>query len=69
MVHIDSYQRNIGPLLLRLLSFQQIRMVEAEMLVPVGIAGLTRIAGFILRVALVVSLVILVEHLPAGADV
>ena len=38
-------------------------MVEAEMLVPVGIAGLTRIAGFILRVALVVSLVILVGHL------
>ena len=33
------------------------------MLVPVGIAGLTRIAGFILRVALVVSLVIWVGHL------
>ena len=37
--------------------------MEAEMLVPVGIAGPTRIAGFILRGAFVVSLVILVGHL------
>jgi len=33
------------------------------MLVPVGIAGLTRVAGFILRIAFVVSLVIWIGHL------
>jgi hypothetical protein len=37
--------------------------MEAEMLMPVGVAGRTRIAGFILRVVFVVSLVIWVAHL------